>query len=175
MTALCTSDGIVKVVYDHRDIASLHQLQHTVTADVASSAGHQNLLCHGSLWEERPFSTEHCVKQPGVGTTARAPGREGAGRTWTLSRQHCLWALPVLGLASARMTSGKERAGQGVEHPADVVHTSWTERVYLTLVTYQEKPLVLPVVSNQDPGITHILQHKSLMLIRPSAQGQGDI
>lgn len=89
MKALHTSDGIVKVVYDHRDVASLHQLQHTVTADVASSAGHQDLLCHGSLGEERPFSTAHSARQSRVGTTAGGPGREGAGRTWILSHQLC--------------------------------------------------------------------------------------
>ena len=83
MKALRTSDGIVKVVYDHGDIASLHQLQHTVTANVASSTGHQDLLCHGSLGEERPFSAERCVKRPGVGTTAKGPERERARDTVT--------------------------------------------------------------------------------------------
>ena len=73
------------------------------------------------------------------------------------------------------MTSGEEWAGQVVAHPADVVHTFWTGRVYLTLVTYWGKTLVLSFKSSQGPGVTHILQHKSLRLIHPIAQGQGII
>jgi len=163
MKARRTSDGIVKVVYDHGDVASLHQLQHTVAADVASSTGHQDLLRHGSLGEERPFSAERCVRW------ARQPGlREGRGRQDLDTVTSALpQALPVLGPASARATSGQERAGRAVAHPANVVHRSWTGRVYLTLVTCQEKTLVLPVKSSQDPGVTHIAQRKALGLIHP--------
>lgn len=41
-----TSDSIAEVIYDHRAESCLNQFHHTVAADVASSPGNQDLLCH---------------------------------------------------------------------------------------------------------------------------------
>lgn len=148
----------MEVVYDHGDVASLHQLQHTVAADVASSTSHQDLLCHGSLRGERAVG-----EVVWDGHNSRDPGEEETGRTWTPSHQHglgtpCAWP-------SRRQDIRRGTLREGWAHPANVGHTSRTGRVYLALAVPGENPSFFLL----NPA--EILQHRSLGDRHPKGQG----
>lgn len=69
-----TADGVVEVVDDHGQIAGLQQLQHGVTADVASPARHQHLLRH------RTWPRTQCQRGPRLPAQGLRLIAEGIGR-----------------------------------------------------------------------------------------------
>lgn len=68
-----TADGVVEVVDDHGQIAGLQQLQHRVTADVASPACHQHLLCH-CTWPRTQCQRGPRLPARGLRLTAEGSG-----------------------------------------------------------------------------------------------------